>query len=151
MQSLVSIANLHWGGRVAQSPRLFPLFPLPPSATSACPSASLLVSISAPSYDHFSFFPRIRQIFLNSCLVRISTAAELSTCPGDKIPCFSLFANRSLYNVNGGDQKLRLEMFFLFFFFFVSFLFPNWWNLFRRGSIGEVKRGKIEFIDYHSN
>lgn len=150
MQSLVSIANLHWGGRVAQSPRLFPLFPLPPSATSACPSASLLVSISAPSYDHFSFFPRIRQIFLNSCLVRISTAAELSTCPGDKIPCFSLFANRSLYN--GGEiRNFDSRCFSFSFFFFVSFLFPNWWNLFRRGSIGEVKRGKIEFIDYHSN
>lgn len=137
---------------MAQSPRLFPLFPLPPSATSACPSASLLVSISAPSYDHFSFFPRIRQIFLNSCLVRISTAAELFTCPGDKIPCFSLFANRSLYNVNGGGLETSTRDVFPFlFFFFVSFLFPNWWNLFRRGSIGEVKRGKIEFIDYHSN
>lgn len=135
MQSLVSIANLHWGGRVAQSPRLFPLFPLPPSATSACPSASLLVSISAPSYDHFSFFPRIRQIFLNSCLVRISTAAELSTCPGDKIPCFSLFANRSLYNVNGGglETSTRDVFPFLFFFLFLSF--------FRIGGIylGEVR------------
>lgn len=129
MQSLVSIANLHWGGRVAQSPRLFPLFPLPPSAS----SASLLVSISAPSYDHFSFFPRIRQIFLNSCLVRISTAAELSTCPGDKIPCFSLFANRSLYN--GGEiRNFDSRCFsFSFFFLFLSF--------FRIGGIylGEVR------------
>lgn len=147
MQSLVSIANLHWGGRVAQSPRLFPLFPLPPSATSACPSASL--SLLPPT----TTFPSFRVLGKFSWIRASFEFPRLPSFP--PVPGTRFLASRCLpivrYTMEGRLETSTRDVFPFLFFFFVSFLFPNWWNLFRRGSIGEVKRGKIEFIDYHSN
>lgn len=148
MQSLVSIANLHWGGRMAQSPRLFPLFPLPPYVClSVCLSLYLcsllrpLFLLSAYQANFLEFVPRSN---FHGCrafhLSRGQDSLLLVVCQSFVIQCEWR-----------GIRNFDSRCFSFSFFFFVSFLFPNWWNLFRRGSIGEVKRGKIEFIDYHSN
>lgn len=77
MQSLVSIANLCR----ARAPAAFPAFPQGLSFSfvfrTVCLSVCLAASTSIyPShrftYNHFSFFLRIRQISLNSCFVLCS-------------------------------------------------------------------------------
>lgn len=125
----------------------FPAFPSRPLRLAVRLPPSSSISATTPSYNHFSFFPRIRQISSNSCLVPrsnfhapgVDCRVELSTCSrGDKkffrfsLACLPIVR----YTANGLETNVSP---FLFLFFFSVSL-----------SEGGIYLGgdKIEFIDF---